>query len=376
MVGMDEQSRYAYRVPENMQAGRKSKSSKSSQPRGKSASTSMKSRTPSGPKQKSAAAAYATQQVGQSAKVDATGDSCRVRHREFLGNVTGSVAFAIGNTFAVNPGLQTSFPWLSGIAKNWESYRFRKLRYHFFTRTGTSTPGSVVIAHDPDSSDAAPASEAIMTTYSTCREDAPWKDICLEVPPKSLTELGPRKFVRVAGLGANQDIKLYDSGNLFVGTVDGTAVAWGKMWVEYDIDLFTPQLQPAGSAGGGGISGGGTMSAANPLGTTPTVDPQAVGLSVDNTSKVTLSVAGEYLLSYRVTGTTITALAAPSASSGNSATVFNSAVINAGATIALVQCRVIANALPCVLDFAASPTAATITASTTYFGAAPDGSFI
>lgn len=81
-----------------------------------------------------------------------------------------------------------------------------------------------------------------MTTYRACREDAPWKDICMPLDTRDLNDLGPRKFVRVGGLQANQDIKLYDSGNIFIGTVDGTAVAWGKLWIEYDVVLFTPYL--------------------------------------------------------------------------------------------------------------------------------------
>ena len=39
-------------------------------------------------KQASAAAAYASQQVGSAATVVASKDSCRVVHREFIGNVT------------------------------------------------------------------------------------------------------------------------------------------------------------------------------------------------------------------------------------------------------------------------------------------------
>jgi len=59
--------------------------------------------------------------------------------------------------------------------------------------------------------------------------------------------IGPKKFVRTAGLAANLDVKTYDAGTLFVGTIDGTAVNWGKLWVEYDITLYTPQLQPQGT---------------------------------------------------------------------------------------------------------------------------------
>jgi len=267
-----------------------------------------------GPKQDSVAAAYATGQAGKAAKVMQSKDSCFIAHREFLGNVTGSVAFTIANTYAVNPGLAASFPWLSGIAQNWEAYRFRKLRFCYYTRTGSNIPGSVIMAHDPDASDAAPVSEQIMTTYEAVQEDAPWKDICLPVRTSAMHDLGPRKFIRTSGLSANQDIKLYDSGNLYVGTVDGTAVSWGKLWIEYEVDLFTPQLPPAGAvAGVGTISNSAGTGAVTALlyGTTPTIAGTLIsGVAANVVSFQNLIVGAEYQFSYAATvGTSSTTVA-------------------------------------------------------------------
>jgi hypothetical protein len=238
-------------------------------------------------KQRQVAAAYATGQTGQGAQVQASRDTCRVKHREFIANVTGSVAFTVQQTLAVNPGIAATFPWLAGIAENWESYRFRKLNLCFYTRTGSNVPGSVIMAHDPDSSDAAPASEQVMTTYEGCQEDAPWKDICLKLRVTSLNDLGPRKFVRTAALPANTDIKLYDSGNMFVATVDGTAVAWGKLWVEYEIDFFTPQLAPAGSS----VALAARTSGTTGLGTSVLFGTNAV-VDSDSTLSITVNAAG------------------------------------------------------------------------------------
>lgn len=259
--------------------------------------------------QQGVAAAYATGQAGQGAKVQASLDSCHVVHREFIGNVTGSVAFAIASTFAVNPGLTASFPWLAGIAQNWESYRFRKLRLCYYTRTGSNVPGSVILAHDPDSSDAAPSSEQVMTTYESCQEDAPWKDICMEIKQTSLREIGPRKFVRTTALSANQDIKLYDSGNLFVGTVDGTAVAWGKLWVEYDIDFFTPQLQPAGLEAEGGVLFNATASGAlttNLMGAATSSGSLVVTNALNVVTMSGLTIGSEYLATLMIGAATAT----------------------------------------------------------------------
>jgi hypothetical protein len=54
------------------------------------------------------------------------------------------------------------------------------------------------------------------------------------------------KYVRVGALKKNNDIKMYDSMNLFVcrDSANATAVTWGKIWVEYEIELITPHTIP------------------------------------------------------------------------------------------------------------------------------------
>jgi len=287
---------------------------------------------PRRPRQQSAAAAYATQQVGKGAQVQQSKDSIRVRHREFIGNVTGSVNFTVALTFAVNPGIASSFPWLSGIAQNWETYRFRSLRLCSYTRTGSNVPGSILLAHDPDSSDDPPSSEQVMSTYESLVEDAPWKDMCLNVAKVGLKDIGPRKFIRTAALAANQDIKLYDSGNLFVATVDGTAVAWSKLWVEYDVELYTPQLPPAGFVASGTITnaGGVGCAAATPLGTSRTILGNLISsaTSAGLVSFQNLTVGGEYQVTFMAAGYAAFTPAAFSAATG--LTLKNSFVTVAG----------------------------------------------
>ncbi len=253
--------------------------------------------------QRGVAAAYASQQVGKAAILQADGNSCRVRHREFIGNVTGSVNFTVASTFPVNPGMATTFPWLSTIAQNWESYRFNRLELCYRTRTGSNVPGSVLMALDPDASDAAPTTEQIMSSYQDMREDAPWKDIDLPLRVQALRDLGPRKFVRTAALVGNADIKLYDSGNLVIATVDGTAVSWGKLWIEYDVEFYTPQSPPAGPNVSGTITNvaGTGCASATPLGTVANQTISGALIASTTNAQVTLQaliVGQEYQCIY------------------------------------------------------------------------------
>jgi hypothetical protein len=266
-------------------------------------------------KQVSVAANYASGQSGKAPVVRATRDSCNVVHRELLMNVSAQadLNFDLRATYPLNPGMSQTFPWLSTIAQNWETYRFKKLRFCYYTRTGSTTVGSVLFAPDYDAADSAPANEQIASTYEDVQEDAPWKDITIPLRPVEMHQPGQRKYVRTGPLATNLDIKTYDSGNLFVFTVDSLAAApWGKLWVEYDVDLFTPQSlssAPVGVAGGGFESNGGETGALL-LGTAPIVGSGSQFVTLVNTggaSTFTFEKTGTYVISYNFGGTTMSA---------------------------------------------------------------------
>jgi len=267
--------------------------------------------------QASVAAAYSSGQSSQAPMIQASRDSARIVHRELIASITGSVAFAVPLIFALNPGLAASFPWLATQAQAWEAYRFNKLRFCYYTRTGSNVPGSVMLVPDYDSSDAAPASEQIASSYEDVAEDAPWKDICSKLRNDAMFTMGPRKYIRTGAVPAGNDIKTFDAGQLFVCTTDGTAVNWGKLWVEYDVTLYTPQLNPAGN---------GVLSSQHFLGTTPT-SASAFANSVSqagSSSLVTLAgnvmtfnQAGRYVVTTLIAGTTVTVVANVLAGAGN-----------------------------------------------------------
>jgi hypothetical protein len=264
----------------------------------------------------SVAAAYATGQSTSPPMIQASRDQCRIIHRELVASVVGSTAFAVPIQLALQPGISASFPWLSTQAQGWEQYRFNRLNFCYYTRTGSNVPGSMMLIPDYDALDAAPITEQIASSYEDVEEDAPWKDIHCVLRPSSLHSLGPRKYVRTAALPANADLKTYDCGNLFVGTVDGTAVNWGKLWVEYDVTFYVPQLPPTGgsqlasqSAEGTAAMGGVPTTAAN-FGVAPTVVVSGPTLFSISGNVMTILQLGRFLLAVQTTGTTVTVTAA------------------------------------------------------------------
>lgn len=312
--------------------------------------------------QKQVASAYSSGLSTGSAKVVRAQDgSIRVTHRELVLSVTGTTAFAVAKSFPINPGMPQSFPWLSNLAQNYQFYRFNKLKYCYYTRTGSNVPGSVMLVPDYDAADASPTNEVIASSYKDVQEDAPWKDIDCPLSSQDLNMTEKDKYIRSGSLAVNQDIKTYDSGNMFICTIDGTAVNWGKLWVEYDVTLRVPQTPSSGFGGNGIIVGGGAFSQTAMFGTTP-VSTGAYGMTVNGNvvSLFGLNIGAEYLVSFTEIGTVISAGPAVTITSGTQVTALYSGFPVAATSGALVF-TFTANAAGVLLTF--TTTATTITSS-------------
>jgi hypothetical protein len=231
-----------------------------------------------------------------------------IRHREYIADIAGSVAFAT-TQFSINPGLSSTFPWLSSLAPRWESYRLEKLRLCYETEAASTALGTVLLSVDYDASDPAPTSKSQAMAYRSSVRSAPWSNCCHDSLREDLIKKAPY-FVRSGALSANQDVKLYDVANLFVctqGQADTTVV--GELYIEYDVLLMTPQLSDlsVGQSLYGEWSNAAGSNAA-PFGNTELGNLQAVLVSTGTTTSVTAITftnpfSGQ--LSYQVTGTGI-----------------------------------------------------------------------
>ncbi len=168
-----------------------------------------------------------------------------VTNEEYITDINGSVAFT-ANTFAVNPGLPGSFPWLSGVAQRFESYVFDSLVYRFETESTTASTGSVVLVIDYDCDDVAPSTKSQALSYRSAVRSAPWKE-CSFISLAEDRRKRSTYYVRSGSLGSTLDKNLYDIGNLFVCTQGqaGTTVV-GELHVSYVVRLMTPQVGPIG----------------------------------------------------------------------------------------------------------------------------------
>jgi hypothetical protein len=183
--------------------------------------------------------------------------SIRFCHREYLGEISSSVAYARQKSYSVNPGLATSFPFLAGIASHFQEYRFNGLIYHFKSTgatalvNGTNTAmGSIMMVAQYRADAALPSGKLELLNEA-------WSEECKTSDDMNLyIECDPREnplgiqYIRTESNVANaQDQKFYDLCSITVASngSQGANVV-GEMWVSYDVSLKKPCIANAAGA--------------------------------------------------------------------------------------------------------------------------------
>lgn len=250
-----------------------------------------------------------------------------VQHSELIDSVAGTDAFS-NASYAINPGVPVVFPWLSQIAPNYESYRFKKLHFRYVPTIGTDAPGSIYMAPEFNNNDSPPVDESQIASYDGCVTGNIWQTGIIYRCSQSNLNKRKSYYVRNGSLPANADIDLYDTGYHNVATVDcGGAVKAGKLWVDYDVEFMTPQLNATGvgralSAKFTGIDNGVTVPVK--VGIAPLTASVAAGVLTFTASQpyqclVNTVVSGNTLTATTVTGSaTVTSIYNTQSSSGAS----------------------------------------------------------
>lgn len=249
-----------------------------------------------------------------------------VCHAELIGTLTGTEAFTT-RTYSLNAGLASVFLWLSNVALNYESYRFRKLHIKFLPATSSTTNGSVYLSVDYDAEDPAPYSEQQIANYSDTVSNVPWKPMTYKC---RASDLSKRKsyFTRSDTQAVPSDLGLYDTGNLIIATVGNTgAPTLGKIWLDYEVELMTPDFVITGA----GRSIAGKFAASDNFATVPTITGSLPLTPTVNANVLTLTSSAPYQGLVAVTLAAASGLTGCSA--GGSATISERAdAVNSGGT--------------------------------------------
>jgi hypothetical protein len=178
------------------------------------------------------------------------GQSIVVRHKEFLTEIRGAPNFTIRNEFDLNPGLTTTFPWLSGIAAQYSQYKIKGLVYHYVPTSGNAVSstnaalGTVMLQTSYRATEDAPTSKIEMLNEYWSSEAKPSEEFChpIECDPKE----NPFniQYIRSGNLPVTENQLMYDLGKTTVAVSGQQAddIVLGDLWVTYEIELKKPVL--------------------------------------------------------------------------------------------------------------------------------------
>lgn len=254
----------------------------------------------------------------------------RVAQREYLGEVNGSTGFVNNNKF-INPGLASTFPFLSRTARNYQEYQFEHVEFEFKSKSAnalnsTNTAlGTVVTATNYNCCEPNWTSKAQMEVTTGVISEKPSVSQIhgLDVRP-SQTPL-PRLYVRSQAVPNSQDQHLYDLANFQIATQGMQAVAdVGELWVDYSCLLFKPRIDASSTGSFFHLTTTtGSASTANPLGASANqiADPQNTLQLTYTTSTIVLPNMGTFLINYALTGGT--GIASPGTSAGSNISGYN-----------------------------------------------------
>jgi len=273
----------------------------------------------------------------------------RIRHREYLADISSTTSFT-NQSFALNPGLATSFPWLSAIADQFEQYHWNGMIWDFISTSAdalnsTNTAlGQVAMATDYDAADAAYSNlqQMLSTTFANSGKPSNRLMHAIECAPNAT----PMEwyYVRSSSVPSGKDARLYDLGNFQIATTGSQAAAViGQLWVTYDVTFQKKQMNNIlGLSLNSDHFQLSSVTNANPLGTAQSAAVSGSNLGGStSTTKYSFPAnlaGGTYLLVYSVSGNS-TACTAPSLTYTNCSALSlmsgdsNSSMSNTGQTV-------------------------------------------
>lgn len=180
-----------------------------------------------------------------------TDNSTRIRHREFITDITvGATPSSFTNTaYVISPSNATLFPWLSSLAQNYQQYRIHGMVFVFKSTTSDYSAagalGKVAMAtnYNVRDSNFANMQELENAEFSVSGKPSFSRVHPIECAPNNGTPLV--KWVRDAQYDASGgDDRLYDVGKFQFATQglpsSSANATIGELWVTYDIEFFKP----------------------------------------------------------------------------------------------------------------------------------------
>jgi len=282
-------------------------------------------------------------------------NSITITNSEYIGDILPTATgFQTQYFLNINPGLVSSFPWLSNIAQFYEEYEFHQLVFTFksmVTEGNSTASGTVLMCTQYNPSNAAFTSKQVMENYDYANSAKVTSDIQHGIECDINKRAGNQfEYVRTGPLSPNQDLKTYDLATFQLATTGATAnLSLGELWVSYKIKLLKSKIPQLGNFLVNGVTASisRTVSLSGNIlfGTTGgTVTGNAVFSLVNNTITFPSSVLiGTYIIQIVLTATTQNTVEASIASSVgmSSTTILNQTTRSTGASPTLATGNII-----------------------------------
>ena len=178
-----------------------------------------------------------------------------ISHKEYLTDVYGNEAADefVNNSWALNPGIEKTFPWLSQFAQNFEEYTMHQLMFTYRATisndlsTSNGQVGTIIMVVDYNPDNTPFIDKGTMMQYAGAVSSKVTNTVCCGVecdPGQNSGVVG--QYVRYMPVLQGQDLKMYDRGT-FQLALSGTPDAFvnqpiGELWVSYTVALRKPRL--------------------------------------------------------------------------------------------------------------------------------------
>lgn len=183
--------------------------------------------------------------MGQIPKFSSTKATNIVCHREYIGDITGTSAFT-NTSYPLNPGISTTFPWLSQIASNYSQYRFHGVVFEFrplITDYVTSgAPGVVIMSTNYNADDAAYTTKREMENSEFAVSIKPTNNLLHMIECDPAQTSMSEQYTRQSSTLGIQDKKTYDLGTFQFATQGNPVQLLGELWVTYCVEFFKPEI--------------------------------------------------------------------------------------------------------------------------------------
>jgi len=175
-------------------------------------------------------------------------------NREYVRDIyaPGSNSVFAIQSWDLNPGLPSSFPWLAQLAVNFEEYELIQLCYTFKSTisdfaANSGQVGQVIMCtqYNPDSAPFATKDEMMLYEGGMSCKTTESMIHGVECDPAKIAG-SAQKYVRVGNIPPQEDQKNYDLGRTSLAVVNAPSTyanqQIGELWVSYTVRLRKPKI--------------------------------------------------------------------------------------------------------------------------------------